>query len=138
MRSLNEWWRDNLSTTARNTTKMLRNSFNYGQYNCVGYNPTTGNIIVSDFGSVKDLERDTHWKIQKETPYPVHIYIFELADGKLHCWQVPTNFVGKTPHFSSENFEPNQDHIQSWKDRGAKFLAHTIHFHQLPKCLEWQ
>ena len=129
MTTLNEWWRDNLSTTAHNTQKMCRNSFDYGQHTCVGYNPNSGNIIVSDFGSMKGLEREKEWKIQKVTKHPKHIYVFELSDGKLHLYTVPT--------FGTGDYEPRQDIIQSWKDRGAKFLAHTIYFHQLPKCLEW-
>lgn len=136
MRSLNEWWRDNLSTTAHNTQKMIRNSFDYGQHTCVGYNPNSGNIIVSDFGSMKGLERGKRWMIQKLSTHPKHIYLFELAEGdentfgeRLHLYTVPT--------FGTGDYEPRQDIIQSWEDRGAKFLAHTIYFHQLPKCLEW-
>lgn len=129
MRSLNEWWRDNLSTTAHNTQKMLRNSWNYGDYTCVGYNPTTGNIIVSDFDCMKGLEREPHWKVQKETQYPVHIYIFKLTTGKYHLYTVPT--------FGTGDYEPRQDIIDMWKKDGVEFVAHTIYFHQLPKDLEW-
>ena len=120
---------------ARNTTKMMKNSLYYGARTNVGFNPTTKEIIVGD--TVNGLERGQYWNIQKVSPYPVHLYIFELAEGDLHLVQIPTNFVGLTPVFSSENFEPNQDIIQSWKDRGAKFLAHTIYFYQLDKSLEW-
>lgn len=127
---------------AHNTTKMMKNSLYYGRYTNVGYNPTTGEIIVSD--NVSGLERGKYWNIQKVSPYPVAIYLFELAEGdenlegeRMHLYTVPTNFLGLTPEFNSEKFQPRQDIIQSWKDRGAKLLAHTVYFYQLPKSLEW-
>lgn len=134
-----------IPTNAHNTTRMMKNSLYYGTRTNVGYNRATGKIIVSDMDSnVSGLERGQYWNIEKLSPYPLAIYIFELAEGdenifgeRLHLYIVPTNFLGKTPVFSSEKFEPRQDIIQSWKDRGAKFLAHTIYFHQLPKSLEW-
>lgn len=129
-----------IPTNAHNTTKMMKNSIYYGRYTNVGYNPNTGEIIVRD--DVSGLERGQYWNIQKLSPYPVAIYIFELAEEnlegeRLHLYTVPTNFLGTTPVFNSENFEPRQDIIQSWEDRGAKFLAHTVYFYQLDKSLEW-
>ena len=135
-----------IPTNAHNTTRMMKNSIYYGARTNVGFNRATGEIIVSDMDSnVSGLERGQYWNIEKLSPYPVAIYIFELAEGdenifgeRLHLYIVPTNFLGKTPVFNSEKFEPRQDIIQSWEDRGAKFLAHTIYFYQLDKSLEWR